>query len=102
LSLWVSHHTSTGLDRIRAAAQRIAEGDLSAPARTQSPNLEIAGRQDDFITMAAKLRAARDALDRQVEEERKMRGMVQSLQRQVVRQERVAAPRALCFSRARA
>jgi len=91
LSLWVSHHTSTGLDRIRAAAQRIAEGDLSAPARTKSPNLEIAGLQEDFITMAAKLRAARDALDRQVEEERKMRGMVQSLQRQVVRQERLAA-----------
>ena len=41
--------------------------------------------------MAANLRATRDALDRQVEQERKMREMVQSLQRQVVRQERLAA-----------
>ena len=37
LSLWVSHHTSTGLGRIRAGAQRIAEGDLSPPARAQAP-----------------------------------------------------------------
>jgi two-component system NtrC family sensor kinase len=91
LSLLVSHHTSTGLDRIRAAAQRIAGGDLSPPARAEAPNLELAELQEVFITMAANLRAARDALDRQVEEERKMRGMVQSLQRQVVRQERLAA-----------
>jgi C4-dicarboxylate-specific signal transduction histidine kinase len=91
LSLWVSRHTSTGLGRIRAAAQRIAGGDLSPPARADAPNLEIAELQDAFITMAANLRATRDALDRQVEEERKMREMVQSLQRQVVRQERLAA-----------
>jgi C4-dicarboxylate-specific signal transduction histidine kinase len=91
LSLWVSHHTSTGLERIRAAAQRIAGGDLSPPARAEAPNLEIAELQEAFITMAANLRATRDALDRQVEQERKMREMVQSLQRQVVRQERLAA-----------
>jgi C4-dicarboxylate-specific signal transduction histidine kinase len=91
LSLWVSRHTSTGLGRIRAAAQRIAGGDLSPPARADAPNLEIAELQDAFITMAANLCATRDALDRQVEQERKMREMVQSLQRQVVRQERLAA-----------
>jgi C4-dicarboxylate-specific signal transduction histidine kinase len=91
LSLWVSRHTSTGLERIRAAAQRIAAGDLSPPARAAAPNLEIAELQEAFITMAANLRATRDALDRQVEQERKMREMVQSLQRQVVRQERLAA-----------
>ena len=91
LALWVSHHTSTGLERIRAAAQRIAGGDLSPPARAEAPNLEIAELQEAFIKMAANLRATRDALDRQVEQERKMREMVQSLQRQVVRQERLAA-----------
>ena len=91
LALWVSHHTSTGLERIRAAAQRIAGGDLSPPARARAPNLEIAELQSAFIAMAANLRATRDALDRQVEQERKMREMVQSLQRQVVRQERLAA-----------
>lgn len=91
LSLLVSHHTSTGLERIRAAAQRIAGGDLSPPSRARAATLEIAELQDAFITMAANLRATRDALDRQVEQERKMREMVQSLQRQVVRQERLAA-----------
>ena len=91
LSLWVSHHTSTGLERIRVAAQRIAGGDLSPPSRARVANLEIAELQDAFITMAANLLATRDALDRQVEQERKMREMVQSLQRQVVRQERLAA-----------
>ena len=91
LTLWLSHHTSTGLERIRAAAQRIAGGDLSPPARAEAPNLEISELQEAFITMAANLRATRDALDRQVEQERKMREMVQSLQRQVVRQERLAA-----------
>jgi signal transduction histidine kinase len=41
--------------------------------------------------MAANLREAHDALDRQIEQERKMRGAVELLQRQVVRQERLAA-----------
>jgi len=41
--------------------------------------------------MAANLREAHDALDHQVEQERKMRETLQSLQRQVVRQERLAA-----------
>jgi signal transduction histidine kinase len=91
LALWVSHHTSDGLNRLRSAAQRIASGDLSPLTRADAPNLEVAELQDAFITMAANLRATRDALDRQVEQERKMREMLQSLQRQVVRQERLAA-----------
>ena len=41
--------------------------------------------------MVANLRETHAALDRQVEQERKMREMLQSLQRQVVRQERLAA-----------
>jgi len=91
LSLWLSHQTSRGLNRLRSAAQRIAGGDLSTPVRMAVPNLELAELQEAFITMAANLRATRDALDRQVEQERKMREMLQSLQRQVVRQERLAA-----------
>ena len=41
--------------------------------------------------MAANLREAHLALDHQVEQERRMRETLQSLQRQVVRQERLAA-----------
>jgi len=95
LVLWLSHHTTRGLEALRSAAQRIAGGDLSPPARRPAPNLEIAQLQDAFAAMAANLRDARDALDRQVDEERKTREVLQSLQRQVVRQERLAAVGAL-------
>jgi signal transduction histidine kinase len=91
LSLWLSHQTSRGVTALRSAAQRIADGDLSPPAGFDPPNLEIAQLQEAFGTMAANLRGMRDALDRQVEQERKMREALQSLQRQVVRQERLAA-----------
>ena len=79
------------LKRLRNAAQRIADGDLSPPDEHPAPNLELAQLQDAFVTMAARLRDTRDALDRQFEQERKMRETLQSLQRQVVRQERLAA-----------
>ena len=91
LSLWVSYLLSGGLNQLRFAAQRIADGDLSPPARSRVPNLELAQLQDAFTTMAANLRHAHEALDHQVEQERKMREALQSLQRQVVRQERLAA-----------
>jgi len=55
------------------------------------PNRELLDLENAFITMAANLRDARDALDRQFEQERKMTEALQSLQRQVVRQERLAA-----------
>jgi C4-dicarboxylate-specific signal transduction histidine kinase len=91
LALWGSQLISGGLNRLRAAAQRIADGDLTPPVRTVEPNLELAQLQDAFITMASNLLETRGALDQRVEQERKMREALQSLQRQVVRQERLAA-----------
>jgi C4-dicarboxylate-specific signal transduction histidine kinase len=91
LMLWLSRHTSRGLEVLRSGAQRIAGGDLSPPPRGLIPNLEVGQLHDAFVTMAANLRETRSALDRQVEEERKMREELQSLQRQLVRQERLAA-----------
>jgi two-component system NtrC family sensor kinase len=79
------------LNRLRSAAEQIANGDLSPPTRISSPNREFAELQDAFIQMARNLRAAREALDRQVDQERKMNETLHSLQRQVVRQERLAA-----------
>jgi C4-dicarboxylate-specific signal transduction histidine kinase len=90
-SLGLSAAMSRGVDTLRAAVQRIADGDLSPPERTPVPNRELAQLQEAFITMAANLRRAHTTLDHQVEEERKMREALQSLQRQVVRQERLAA-----------
>jgi len=91
MALVMSTAMSRGLRRIRDAVQRIADGDLSPPVKIAVPNLELRQLQDAFITMAANLRQAHDALDHQVGEERKMREALQSLQRQVVRQERLAA-----------
>jgi C4-dicarboxylate-specific signal transduction histidine kinase len=91
LSLWLATLLSRHLNRLQSAVQRIADGDLSPPVRNAVPNLDLAQLQDAFITMAANLREAHAALDRQVEQERKMRETLQSLQRQVVRQERLAA-----------
>jgi two-component system NtrC family sensor kinase len=91
LSLWVANRLSRSLGGLRASAQRIAGGDLSPPGPQMVTNLELEELQDAFIKMAANLREARRALDWQVEQERKMREVLQSLQRQVVRQERLAA-----------
>jgi C4-dicarboxylate-specific signal transduction histidine kinase len=91
LALGGSAMIAGGIDRIRSAVRRIADGDLSPPERAPVPSSELAALQEAFITMAANLREAHEALDRQVEQERRMREMLQSLQRQVVRQERLAA-----------
>jgi C4-dicarboxylate-specific signal transduction histidine kinase len=91
VSLWWAHLLAGGLGRLRTAVQRIADGDLSPPVRSPVPNQELEQLQDSFIIMAANLREAHEALDHQVEQERKVRETLQSLQRQVVRQERLAA-----------
>ena len=91
LALWISWQTAIDLRRLQVAAGRIASGDLSPPEQRVVPNREMAELQQSFATMAEKLREARDTLDRQFAQERKMLEAVQSLQRQVVRQERLAA-----------
>jgi len=91
LGLIIVWQTTMHLNRLRSAAQRIADGDLSPLHRAPTPNLEFAQLQDTFITMAVSLRDTRDALNRQMAQERKLNEVLQSLQRQVVRQERLAA-----------
>ena len=92
LSLWIGRRLSRQLIELRRAAWRIAEGDLSPPPPVADTlNREVGALQEAFVTMSENLRLTRDALDRQAEQERKMREMVESLQRQVVRQERLAA-----------
>jgi C4-dicarboxylate-specific signal transduction histidine kinase len=91
LALWVSWQIAIDLRRLQLAAGKIASGDLSPPQERAVPNREMSELQASFVMMAAKLREARDTLDRQFAQERKMLEAVQSLQRQVVRQERLAA-----------
>src|SRR5262245_431170 len=91
LALWLSTLMSDGVNRVRENAQRIASGDLSPPSAGPAPSLELARLQTAFTTMAASLRDTHAALDRQLEQERRTHEALQSLQRQVVRQERLAA-----------
>jgi C4-dicarboxylate-specific signal transduction histidine kinase len=91
LGMVIAWQTRLHLNRLRDAAERMAGGDLSPMHRIQTPNLEFGQLQDTFIAMAINLRDARDALARQMDHERKMSETLQSLQRQVVRQERLAA-----------
>jgi C4-dicarboxylate-specific signal transduction histidine kinase len=91
LGLLVASQTRLHVNRLRSAAEQIADGNLSPLARIPSPNREFSQLQDAFIRMARSLRETRDALDRQVEQERKMNETLHSLERQVVRQERLAA-----------
>jgi C4-dicarboxylate-specific signal transduction histidine kinase len=89
--IWVGRHLSRQLDDLRAAAQRIADGDLSPMKPSRSLNKEMTELQVAFGTMADKLRQARQALDQQVEQEKGTREALERLQRQAVRQERLAA-----------
>jgi C4-dicarboxylate-specific signal transduction histidine kinase len=57
----------------------------------QMPSREMEQLQSAFIDMLSKLREAQDKLGAQIAEERRMREELQSLQRHVIRQERLAA-----------
>jgi two-component system NtrC family sensor kinase len=55
------------------------------------PSLELEHLRDAFTDMVNKLRVAREAIAQQFEEERRIRLELESLQQQVIRQERLAA-----------
>ena len=73
------------------AADRVGAGDLRRPPRSPMPSRELEHLRDAFGDMVDNLREAREAIARQVDEERHMRQELQSLQQQVIRQERLAA-----------
>jgi C4-dicarboxylate-specific signal transduction histidine kinase len=91
VAIFLAWQTTLQLGRLHALAQRIANGDLSPPPQAAMPNLELEQVQAAFTTMAGNLRDARDAISVQVEQQKKLNESLQSLQRQVVRQERLAA-----------
>jgi C4-dicarboxylate-specific signal transduction histidine kinase len=79
------------LSSLERSAERVGAGDLSVPFAEPMPNLELEHLRDAFHDMVDKLRAARQAIAQQIEEEREMRLQLESLQQQVIRQERLAA-----------
>jgi C4-dicarboxylate-specific signal transduction histidine kinase len=78
-------------DRAILFTGRVAAGDLSAPKPIRMPSRELEQIQDSVIEMVNKMRSAREEIAAQVTEERRMREELQSLQRQIIRQERLAA-----------
>ncbi len=91
LLVWISWHMAFALRHLQHVAQRIASGDFSEPDEKPVYSREMAELQASFVVMAEKLRTARETLERQFAQERTMLDAVKALQRQVVRQERLAA-----------
>jgi C4-dicarboxylate-specific signal transduction histidine kinase len=71
--------------------RRVAAGDLSPVLPIKMPSREMEQIQSSVIEMVDKMREAREAIAAQVTEERRIRQELESLQRQVIRQERLAA-----------
>lgn len=76
---------------LEGIARRVAKGDLSPLTLRPMPSAEMAHMQHAMAAMVTNLARARESIATQVDEERRMRQEVQSLQQQVVRQERLAA-----------
>jgi len=78
-------------DHLDATAQRVSRGDLSPLSPQPMPTAEMARLQETVGSMITNLHGARSSIAAQVDDERRMRQEVESLQQQVVRQERLAA-----------
>ena len=86
-----SRRLTRSVGHLESAAQRIAAGDFSPIEPREMPTREFAELQRAFDEMLLRFNETRAALDTQMAEERRMRQEVESLQRQVIRQERLAA-----------
>lgn len=80
-----------GMAHLEKAAARVGAGDLRPLPAARIRSRELRHLHDAFGDMVEKLRSAREAIALQVKEERRMRQEVESLQQQVIRQERLAA-----------
>jgi signal transduction histidine kinase len=74
-----------------ATARRVAKGDLRPLEEQKMPTAEMEQLYHTVGGMITSLRAARESIAAQVDEERRIREEIQTLQQQVVRQERLAA-----------
>ena len=91
IALILSKRLVKAVGYLDATAQRIASGDFSAIQPRKMFALEFAELQTAFEAMLQRFNATREQLDAQMAEERRMREELESLQGQVIRQERLAA-----------
>lgn len=78
-------------DHLDDSARRVSRGDLSPLEPHPMPTAEMEHLQQTVSGMITNLRNAQASIAAQVDDERRMREEVQSLQQKVIRQERLAA-----------
>jgi C4-dicarboxylate-specific signal transduction histidine kinase len=88
---WLVRRLSDSVTHLETAADHVASGDYTPLARITMPTPDLDRLQSAFASMIERLHESRRALDAQMQEERTIREELQSLQRQVIRQERLAA-----------
>ncbi len=88
---WFIRKLFVAADHLQVAVQRVTSGDLGPMERQPMPTPFLDDLQGSFGRMVDRLQEVRQALDAQMQEERAVREELQSLQRQVIRQERLAA-----------
>jgi signal transduction histidine kinase len=91
VALVLSRRLGAAVSHLDATAQRIAAGDFSPMQRKAMFSREFAELQLAFDSMLQRFNATRQMLDAQMAEERQIRQELESLQGQVIRQERLAA-----------
>ena len=91
MAVVLSRRLAASVSHLDATAQRIAAGDFSPMERKPMLSREFAELQDAFDAMLKRFNATRQMLDSQMAEERRIRTELESLQGQVIRQERLAA-----------
>jgi signal transduction histidine kinase len=91
IALILSKRMVEAVGYLDATAQRIASGDFGPIHRRRMFSLEFTELQTAFESMLRRFNATREQLDTQMSEERRIREELESLQGQVIRQERLAA-----------
>ena len=91
LSLLASNGWVAALQEVGRTAERVAKGDLSPKQPKDVGSLELNQLDQSITGMINHLRDAQEAVAAQVSEERRVREEKESLQRQLIRQERLAA-----------
>jgi len=91
IAVVLSRRLAASVSHLDATAQRIAAGDFSPMERKPMLSREFADLQNAFDSMLRRFNATRQILDAQMAEERRIRQELESLQGQIIRQERLAA-----------
>ena len=91
VALVLSNRLVSAVGYLDRTAQRIASGDFSPLPPKRMFARELNELHEAFESMLRQFNATRDKLDAQAAEERRIRKELESLQGQVIRQERLAA-----------